>query len=186
MMKEAIQAIVVQQPIKPFAQIQQSSEIIQRQRDVANITWVMSAVHLPTLDEALHSLPHYISMEVFLFWEEFNERVTSSLFHVYDEKTRTALLDFHDAWDKCLSSGTYYLTESTGKRSVFSISPSDDLESVWSKLETDRDLLATTFASLIQILRINYLEVDLDKTSFLAWHKKLEGDRTYNARVSEQ
>jgi hypothetical protein len=183
MMKEAIRSIVVKQPIKPFVQSPQSTELIQRQRDIANITWVMSAVHLPTIDEAIHSLPYSIGVNVFLFWEEFNARVTSSLFHVYNEVTRTALLGFRDAWGKCLSHGTHYQVISTGKLYIFSVSPSD--ESTWNEIEIDRDLLVNALLKLNQELRNSYIEIDLSRTSESAWHQYLEDEARYNAKFPD-
>jgi hypothetical protein len=177
MLKEALKAVIIQQPEKPSMAFPQSPEVVRRQRDIANIKWVMSAIHLPTLDRLRQSLPEYIDTEVFFFWEEFDGRITSALFHVYDELTRATLFSFHDAWEACLAHGTHYLIERTGKRSILTISHGEDVDSIYREIEHERDTLTATFSDLVQILRANYLEFDINDTSKVAWKQYCEDEK---------
>jgi hypothetical protein len=59
-------------------------EKIQHERDVENLTWLLSQIHVPTLDDHLSGLPRVIEDRILWFWEGYKGVVTNSLFHVYD------------------------------------------------------------------------------------------------------
>lgn len=59
-MSNAIKLILDKDPKRPAQLIGKSDDEIKRERDIENIKWIMSNIHIGTLDQNINSLPKQI------------------------------------------------------------------------------------------------------------------------------
>ena len=186
LLSSALQAIAQQDPARPVGESSPSREEIRRGRDIANLKWVLGAVHLPTLDEMVSRLPHIVKTEALHFWEGFNSVMEDSRFHLYDEEALKHLQEIHEAWKVCVSHGAQYQPASNSMH-VFR-NPADkpltlQQEAAWAEIEAARDMLSAAQRSLLKHIRAEYLEIDLNDTSASAWHEYVEFERDMDQRL---
>lgn len=183
----AIRTIILKQPPTPFSLILQTPDEIKRQRDIENIKWAMSAIHIPTLDDMIYRLPRYLNLSALHFWESFNGVITNSLFHVYDEEANTALRSVHKAWKECVSHGEQYGMASNPNLYVFA-NPGDgsldeQQEQEWSKIESACAALRESFDKLLRLIRQRYLEIHIEETNGMAWRDYVDSEKELDKQL---
>jgi len=182
LVKSALKAIVVQNPKRP-AEVKGLSEAqIKHTRDVENLTWLLDTIHLPTIDSHLESIPYRIDYKVLIFWEDFRGVVESSLFRLYDEDLKRAVMQFYKGWKKTVSHGECYHETSNPSVYVFS-NPMDGplsskQEEHWEEIEKGGRAMAAAKRKILRIVEKRYLEIDIKKTNRTAWdaYKKFVKD----------
>lgn len=118
-MKSALEAVIEKNPKRP-AEIQgQSREKVEHDSDVKNLKWLMSKIHLPTVDQMINDLPHSFSSKAIYFLDDVSGVVRNSLFHLYDANVEKSVLDLFDAWERALGHDERY-HDNPGGRTTFS------------------------------------------------------------------
>lgn len=181
MLKAAIDAVVLNNPLRPTEALKSSPEELKRNRDIEKLTWALSTIHLPTVDEMISDLPRYLNGKVFHFWESFRGTVCNSLFYIYDEKASNLVTGVLEGWSGCLSHGEEFRMGSNPHISIFS-NPgdaplSDKQEESWEHINDSRALLKNSLDQLIEYIRNDYLEIDVDELSSNAWKSYVEYER---------
>ncbi len=184
---ESIQAIVKNQPQRPFELLQKTPNEVKRLRDLENIRWAMNTIHVPTVDDMVLNLPHHLNSKALHFWESFNGVVTSSLFHIYDEELREVILSVHKSWHGCVSHGEQYHMASNPNLYVFANpgnAPFDnEQEREWSEIQSASTLLRELLDTLLKIIRERYLEIDIDETNKNAWVEYVEFQKEMDEKL---
>lgn len=148
-------------------------EKIQHERDVENLIWLLSQIHIPTLDEHISGLPRYISDQIFWFWESFKGVVTNSLFHVYDSALKSSIDKLYNAWNITLNFHQNYNEIPSGRKHVFSNpgdAPLDEYqEKDWKEIEHAAHEMNCALQELLNRVRSSYLEIDVSQTNANAW-----------------
>lgn len=173
LMEAAIQAVLDKNPKTPVELRGLEPEKIQHQRDVENLNWMLSQIHIPTLEDRVSSLPRITRDPIFWFWESFKGVVTSSLFHLYDSTLKAQVVKLYQAWDMTLSFGERYQPSPNGQIYVFS-NPGDapldeDRERDWNRIEQGAAEIAVALPDLLARVRSLYVEVDIKQTNKKAW-----------------
>lgn len=181
----AIQSVIEKNPKTPSQLRGLEPKKIQHERDIENLTWLLSQIHIPTLDEHITSLPRYIPGQIFWFWEGFKGVVTNNLFHVYDPALEAPIIKLYQAWNTTLSFAGQYRDIHGGNRYIFSNpgdAPLDEgQEKDWKEIENAASEMHQALQTLLDRARSAYLEVDINKTNAKAWkeysefHKSLNG-----------
>jgi hypothetical protein len=175
----AIEAIFEKNPKTPVELRGLPVEKILHERDVENMNWLMSTLHIPSLDHHIDEIPRCISDRIFFFWESFKGVANNSLFSLYDEKLGNYVGQLFHAWQTTLSFvGRYrYIPghRTTDGRSIFS-NPGDapldrGQEKDWDEIESARDEMYTALQGLLAHLRKDYLEVNIKHTNMKAWEE---------------
>jgi hypothetical protein len=166
----SLDAIIKKNPKRPSELKGLTRAEIEHKRDVENLRWVLSKMHLPTLDEFINELPHLIRSRVFYFYEDFVGVVsTNSLFHLNDKKLWDAFIRFGRAWDKCLSYGGHYHDTLGGHTHIFSnpgdLPLTDEKERVWNTIDRSRRRMRRALDEILKRVRESYLDIDLRKTN---------------------
>jgi hypothetical protein len=86
--REAIKQILLSKPERPAMLSNDSPSTIRRRRDVDTLRYLLTNIHVPTLDKYVEGLPRYCDDSVLYFWEGFNAMWQSSLTHFYDDKLK--------------------------------------------------------------------------------------------------
>jgi hypothetical protein len=176
-LKDAVVTIIAAQPRRPIEADSSDPEVIRRSRDLRNLRWALGTIHWPSVDKHIQELPRVIIHQVFYFWEDFNAAVNSSLFHLYDSELASEIETFHHLWGLTLSYGRHYRMVPSGYY-VFDnpgdLAFTEEQERDWEQIEAHARALADAKRSLLQRLRRDYVEIDIDDLSSRAWTRMRE------------
>ena len=170
---DAIIAVIEKNPKRPSELRGKSKVQIEHERDVEAIEWLMSKIHLPTLQTHIQELPRVIDIRTFIFWDEFKAVYINSLFYLYDQALRTIVDNLYTAWAKTLNYDRQYRDTPSGTRWVFS-NPGDaplnkSQQRDWDAIEKAAIELRNALTALLDRLRSSYIEIDPKSTSMKAW-----------------
>jgi len=188
LLQTAIYAIIENNPQKPFFAKEVTEEQKKRARDVSNLKWLMSTVHIPTLEMHIDSIPHKIHDRIFLFWEDFNAVTLSGLFHLYDKEMLRLVIEVREAWEGSLSFGHRY--NSHPRRDVCFFATCMDLLSEeqqrdWDTIEKLRKQLNKSFRAILNYIHENYIEIDLNSLSSVAWDSYIQYKKKWIEELEE-
>ena len=168
----AITTIVKIDPPRPKGKF--IAEDVKRQRDVSNMVWLLSALHLPTVDfHARNGISHF-DPKVLHFWEDFLEIFESSMFYLHDEVLAERVQVLKEAFQASVSHGTHYDPGTTGR--IYKFSPNANMaaserEALIANMEEERVVLGQALSALLNVIRSKYLEIDTDVTTETAWKR---------------
>lgn len=114
LLRVAIAAVVKKNPKRPSELKGLAPERVRHDRDADNIRWLMSAIHLPTVDELIQRLPGSITDRSFYFYEEVVGIWSNSLFNLYDETLKSAVDRLVLNWHEAMSHDQEYNQNSSG------------------------------------------------------------------------
>lgn len=168
-MKEAIQAIIVKAPLKPDEKRKKTPEEKKRNIDVSSLKRVLNTIHIPTFDHFLQEIPDLIIGNIFYFKDRFVAALVSNTFHIYDQELLKLLTKFKGNWMQSLSFNQNYSPDRSSKNYRFNLImdtfPSEQAEKDYKNIVKISFELEKDFKDLLQFVRNNYLEIDLDETS---------------------
>lgn len=168
-LKEAIKIIIEKDPLKPDELKKQTPEQKKREIDVKNLKLALSAFHTPTFDLFLEEFPDRIPHRIFYFKDYFTSIIDDSSFYIYDSDLSEKLHRLKTNWNKSLSYGQHYCPNSSGKYYNFytpmDLFPSEQSENDYRLLIKLRDELYHNLKDLLEYVRHNYLEIDIDDTN---------------------
>ena len=175
-LKVAIKAIIDTAPLKPNEEKNRTSTEIKRIKDIENLRKLLDYIHLPTIDLFLEEVPSTIIDSIFYYYDGYKEYIESNSFHVYDKILLKILTKLHINWRILLSYGTHYDQERIGNNYKFYM-PSHTMQG-YEKARSDYDYLLKirlefekNFKALVKLVRLDYLEINIDETSNVALEK---------------
>lgn len=177
LLEVAIGGVFEKNPKTPIELRGVSIDKIQHERDVENMNWLMSTLHIPSLDLHVEDLPRCIYERIFHFWEEFKSVASNSLFALYDERLENLVSSLFQSWQVTLSFGHQYRLvpgkHSYDARYIFS-NPMDaalneEQQKDWDEVERARVEMYDALQNLLAHLRKNYVEIDVSSTNRKAW-----------------
>jgi hypothetical protein len=160
----------------------------RRQRDVKMLREAMSFIHIPTLDMFVNDLEFgYISSRtIFTLHAGFEETVSSSLFHLYDRELSSRVLAYQASWNASLAFGNNFFR--AGDAYNFAGGGDDSLtpaqQIVWDKLQDAARNLRIALRELLQLIREEYMELDLAQTSSAAWTALVDIERDVTSALA--
>ena len=169
----AITAVIEKNPKRP-AELRGVPRVkLEHDHDVRNMAWLMSKIHLPTMDDHIDDLPYRISARALWFHEHLVGVVANSLFSVYDPVLKSAVDRLYVNWHAALSHDEQYRDTPGGQVHVFD-NPMDlplprHRKEVWDQIETARTEMRKALDGILARLREGYIEVDIYETNAKAW-----------------
>lgn len=172
-LKTAIKSIIKSAPLKPHEEKNASPSEIKRRKDIEILRKLLNYIHVPTFDLFLEDIPSTIIEEIFYYHDNCREFIDSTSFHIYDKKLLKVLTDLHTNWKILLSYPKHYDHERNGSNYKFYMPWYEkpdyaQAQADYNYLLKVRLELEKNFKSLVKLIRLEYLEIDLDKTSKLA------------------
>lgn len=167
----ALGAMVSADPERPGAEL--TPEQKRRQRDVANLTELLSVIHIPTIDQHLDHAPKVLLDRALDFWEYFKTVFGSSRFHLYDSELMILLTKFRDEFLETVGYPYFYKHTNNTDRYIFD-NPGDAVltgakEDAWNSISEAVHDMRDSFEKILKLIRSNYIEIDLEETSAAAW-----------------
>lgn len=181
LLETAIDAVFRMNPKRPAELRGLSREKVEHDHDVRNMKWLMSQIHLPTLDEHIENLPKYLSNQSLWFHDNFMGLVRNSLFSIYDSTLKKAVDTLATAWNTTLSYDNEYHETSSGKTHVFT-NPGDSLlppdrQAAWDVIDAARQEMRQALDQILERLRSSYVEINIRKTNAKAWKLYLNSQK---------
>lgn len=170
---EALQRIVSADPKRPSQIRGLSPGEIRRQRDIENLNWMLSTIHVPTLETLMEELPHRIRDNSLWYWESFKGVVENGLFHLNDPVLASAALQLRRAWGCALAHDSEY-HDTPGGDHVFSnpgdapLSRAQQLK--WDAIEQARNEMRKSWDTIKTEVRDSFVEIDLKDTNKAAFN----------------
>jgi hypothetical protein len=172
----AISSVITNNPEKPNSA--KSPEEKKRNRDIKNLHWVLSTLHLPTLDQHIVNCPHMLMDKVLHFWEGFNGVMTNSLFHLYDQKLAKLFHNFHIAFHETVRHGECYHPNMSSIAYIFTapggMHLDNNKEEIWNSIRKSADQMHEIIRELLAEIREKYIEISIDDTNREAWREFLQ------------
>lgn len=181
-LREAIDAIVKESPSKASRKSNLSIKERKRERDVQNIEWIISCIHIPTFDIYIDDMPLNMVRDITFYYDWFSSIKLSSSFHIYDQKFNEIFQEFSSLWEKTMSFYRHYYLSDSKNYYRFDIQfdefKNDQQENDYIDLSETILKLKSAFKRLLQFIRNNYIEINLDMTSRKAFdeHAKYSGE----------
>lgn len=172
--KNGLQSILEKDPVKPSESKAKSPNEIRRDKDINNLTELLSNINLPTIDIYIHYLPNRIVDKIFFFLYGVQDVVNSSSFHIYNEELSALINDFISLWEKTLSYSHLFKVDSSNNYILhlpFDVFERRKDEEDFAQLTKDAIDFKTLYNKLIKFIRENYLDIDIDELSNLAGDK---------------
>lgn len=166
--KTNIELILKNDPTKPSERYVKSPNEIRKEKDISNLSELLSSIHFPTFDNFIHYLPNRILDKIFYFYYGAYEIVNSSSFHIYDPDLSSKIFDFIKYWGMTLNHSSIFKTDSSGNHLLYA--PFDtfqnrrDEEEFHIMLDEIR-ILKNNFDIFVKYVRENYLEIDIETLS---------------------
>lgn len=169
----AISSVITNNPEKPNSA--ESPEEKKRARDIENLHWVLSTLHLPTLDQHILDCPNMLMDRVLHFWEGFNGVMTNSLFHLYNQNLAELFKKYHIAFHETVKHGECYHPNINSSAYIFT-NPGDmpldnDKEQIWNSIKKSAEQMHEIMREILSEIRENYLEISIDDTNREAWRE---------------
>ncbi|MGK3369203.1 hypothetical protein [Citrobacter youngae] len=181
LLKTAINAVIIDNPPRPSDALTKTPSEIKRIRDIENLTWIFSKIHLPSLDQMILALPHQLNDKIFYFWESFRGAADNSLFHLYDDTAAQYVTEILSGWSGCLSHDEQYHMTQNPNIYIFS-NPGDaplrgEQEIAWNEINKSRALLRRALDELLSHIRNDYIEIDIEALSLNSWRDYIAHER---------
>lgn len=150
---------------------------------------LLETIHWPTLQYYVHNAPKIVTDSCIHFWEIFNAAFSANLFHMYDKKLLKRIRRVHELWEKGLSYAEYYEPVlgrdihifTAGERNVWT----REHRAAWGEIEESVRGLNQAMNSLLEYIRKDYLEIDVDVMNQLAWDRYVAFQSDMNKRFPE-
>jgi hypothetical protein len=146
----------------------------------------LESLHLPTLQHHIEELPHAISDKAMWFFDNFRGVVANNLFSDYDPVLKVAVDKLYGGWLAALAHDNQYHDTSSGKLHVFS-NPGDTSlsasgQKAWDEIDASRRDMAQGLTAILDRLRADYIEINIQKTNAKAWRDYIEVQRDVDDR----
>lgn len=172
----AITTIIEHNPKTPQELRGVTPEKIKHEKDLENISLLMSYIHTGTIEYFLEQLPNIMIYEAGICWISFNAYMNANSFQIYDENISTLLQTLHDDWSKILDIGLPYYENIDGsinqkfkKSRRFDQLNGKGATEAWDEICKHAVNMKITFRKLLENIHSNYIEININETNTKAW-----------------
>lgn len=179
------EGILRDKPVKARLLNESNPEKIKRRRDVAELERIFSAVSLRAVDYFLeYTGGHYVAGDIDYFRLGLNGIVSSSQFHLYDEKLSELVWIFRNALEANLNFDAYLTPTNTDKlRFRYEHeNPPNDLDEARKRYIKCSKLTGKAWWELLDYVRESYPEIDFRDLS----QKAHQNYVNFNKRMQEE
>jgi hypothetical protein len=173
LLTQAFKAIIDKDPLKPHESKKITPEEKKRELDIKNLQKIFETIHIPTFDHFIEEFPQRILKDIYYYKEYFIGTIENSSFFIYNEEVSSKITTFKNNWIKSLSFAQHYGGYDSENYYHYYIPadlfPNQESERDFFFLAKHRDLLNDSFRVLLNYIRLNYLEIDIEKASKKAY-----------------
>jgi hypothetical protein len=182
---DAIEEIINLSPERPVV-VATDPQVIKRARDLKTLQELLQHLSPDVFDNLFEDAPHRIDLLVFRFWKGFNALWKASSTHLYDETARNLMRQVHQHWGDIMSHEDYYrhgIVDPYVRHEIWDRFPSSVSAEDRKKALGEVRALKKAHAELINYLRSNYIELDLESLRKTAWVRYQEFEQEFEQEV---
>ncbi len=172
----AITTIIEHNPKTPQELRGVTPEKIKHEKDLENITLLMSYIHTDTIENFLDQLPNILTYEAGICWISLCSYMNANSFHIYDEKISNLLQSLYNDWSEMLDIGLPYYENIDGSiHQIFKKNRRYDrldgtkADNAWNEIGRHAMSMKITFRRLLENIHSNYIEININETNAKAW-----------------
>ncbi|MGI4736635.1 MAG: hypothetical protein ACRYG7_15790 [Janthinobacterium lividum] len=178
-LKDALEAIIMQSPLKPAERKIASPAQQKRASDISVLTSLLKTINIAAFDYFLDEFPDRFPRSVFYYQHSFRDFVAQSAFFLYDKILSSKIELLNKSWAESLNYARHYYSDINPDFYEYYI-PGDIFPNEKSRKDFDylvkhRTVLQGNFRDLLDYVRLYYLEVDVNDLS----NQALENYRVY-------
>lgn len=147
----------------------------KRNNDIKWLKEILSNIHIETFDKTIDYLPDRLLQSSFFYKDVCYEIYENSRFYIYDKKLRKLLETLFKNWGSLYSYAQHYGPSGTEKYYKFYIPfdvfPSKEAEKDYNEIMLQKENVKNYFIDILNYLREEYLEIDIDSLSANALEK---------------
>lgn len=172
----AIKLIIKESPKKPHEKKIINPEVLKRNRDLENLQKILNNIHIATFDAFIEEAPSFIVYDFLHYYEGFSEMYKSNTFHIHNFEVLDLIKKVYDNLEIALSLkfAHHYFMPPNSRRSKFTYPNDEKGYHITIKdfeiLLNNNEQLKKNFNILIKYVRENYLEINLEETSKIAFN----------------
>lgn len=171
---DALKEIIRHDPKKPFDKKKLSPEEKKRALDIIVLKRVMQTINIAVLDDFIERAPDYLHTKIVHFHLSFTSVIRSSHFHLYDLEALKLVKQLYKSWNESFSAEAYRDT-SDPNLLKFGTNPGIPLtekdKADYQKALKGVRKFRLTLKRLLNYLRNNYLEIDIEDLSRQAYEE---------------
>lgn len=178
-LKEAIKIIIEKSPKRPHEEKIVNPEVIKRNRDIENLKKILNTIHIKTFDNFIDEAPYFLVYDFLHYYEGFSAMFKSNTFHIHNLDVLDLMKKVYDNLETALSLNfTHHYWMSANSRILKFTYPEDEkgyklATKDFEILFNNNGQLKKNFNILIKYIKENYLEIDIEETSRLAFEDYL-------------
>jgi hypothetical protein len=182
LLKDALKAIIDASPKRP-RELVSNPQAIRRARDVRQVTKIMSTICVPAMDLFFERVSTgQIPDHVFHFWEGFHSVFAGGMFHLYDTDLLAKMNLLHSSWEQSLSFHEHFMPNGAGDMYQFvhrHHSSGSENHPAFKQLQQAALSTKKTLGEVMDHIRKEYVEVDLQELSAVAWEEFQEWKKAH-------
>ncbi|QKG51839.1 hypothetical protein [Hymenobacter sp. BRD67] len=168
-LQTALNEIITQVPLRPAERKIMSPAQQERAADVRVLTSTLETINIADFDHFLDEFPERLPKSVFYYREAFLRVVERSTFFLYNRILLSKLEVFKKNWGKSLNYAQHYYPDAHTDFYKYHIPgdafPSEKSRKDFTHLTRHRTILQKSFRELLDYVRLNYLEVNVNELS---------------------
>ena len=179
-LEEGIKCIIDKNPKHLFSNNEILPEEKRRKNDIEAINNYLLSINIPIIDALIDDLPFKIDNRIFYFFEDFCSKIDCNYYYLYDNKIKKLFYEFKDGWEKCLSYPQLF--DYSGNTNYHNLTNDQYSynQQTYEVLCKNRMILKRSFSLLLEEIRNNWIEIDVQKKSDEAWNIYIE----WNKKIS--
>jgi predicted nucleotide-binding protein with TIR-like domain len=156
---------------RPFERRGMSEQEIRRTRDRQTLASLFSHINIPILEKHLQDAPLYFHWIVARLRDEFDSIYDRATFHLYDESLKERIRKFAESWaasmpgegtDYYRAMPSPYIQRFVSNEEAIRVGVLNESIAAYKQLQKGRDNFATELKSLLDYVRANYPEIDVE------------------------
>lgn len=130
---------------------------------------LLNAFDTYAMDNFIREMPDRFEAIILTSIDMWNKAISASAFTIHDTLLKTKLFDFYNAWETLIGYGEPYFEWHEGWYRFIGLEGdlfvSKDMEAAYNVMKKQVKLLAEYYNDLIEYVKTNYPQIDLDETS---------------------
>lgn len=182
----AIKSTLEANPDRPTATL--TPEEVKHKRDVETLTEIFETINIRVIDDHIETMPHHFTDVAIHMWEQFSIAASGNDFHLNDAELFDLIKQFRNAFGTTLAFDARYHEAPNGRQYIFTdhdMLRTAASQKAWAKIDKARLKLHEAFQEILRRVRVQYLDVDLKKTSQLAWKDFQEYRKSLKALLAD-
>lgn len=176
-----IKRILDYNPKKPVKIQTMDPKEIKRNKDIEHIKEFLQCMQIEIIDNHIKNIPNCIDDDIWFFYYRLESIAHSSRFNLYNKDLYSCMVNYWTSLDETLNYSECYNPTNNGSRYIWhnpgDMPLSEEKQKIWDNIKKARGNLHYSLRNILEIIREDYLEIDIDKISELNYKEFIKYKR---------